>query len=63
MEPAEKAALLRAGLRQTDPNDADALDRICMAVAWLTSQEKAKRETAKRRIREIIEIGRTQTGA
>lgn len=58
MTPDEKAALLRAGLRQTDPTDAGALDRLCLAVAYLTSAQRSQRETAKRRIREIVELGK-----
>lgn len=58
MTPEEKAALLRAGLRQTDPTDAGALERLCLATAYLTSPLKAQRETAKRRIREIVQLGK-----
>ncbi|MBW7902275.1 MAG: hypothetical protein H3C26_12390 [Rhodocyclaceae bacterium] len=63
MEPAEKATLLRAGLDAEGLDSAEIAQRLCLAIGYLTSQDKAKRETAKRRIREYIEIGKSKTGA
>jgi hypothetical protein len=62
MTPEEKAALLRAGIEDTRPRPEDTIQALCLAVAYLTSPEKSKRETAKRRIREYVEIGKTRTG-
>lgn len=61
MEPKEKAALLRAGIER-EGNPSETIERLCLAVALLTSRDKATRETAKRRIREYVEIGRQKTG-
>lgn len=62
MTPNEKAALLRAGIEDTRPKPEDTIGMLCNAIAHLTSQVKSDRETAKRRIREYVEIGKNKTG-
>lgn len=63
MTPEEKATLLRAGIEDTRPRPEDTIHALCLAIGYLTSPLKAQRETAKRRIREYVEIGKNRTGA
>lgn len=63
MQPEEKAALLRAGIEDTRPRPEDTIQALCLAIGYLTSPDRAKRETARRRIREYVEIGKSKTGA
>ena len=59
MTTEEKAMFLRSGMEANSTSDL--VDRLCMAIAMLTSQEKSKRETAKRRVREYVEAGKSKT--
>lgn len=56
---AEKAKAIYNGMRAEGYDTTKAIHSLCTALALITSPDKAKRETAKRRIRELAAKGKT----
>jgi len=54
-----KAVAIFEGMKANDYKAGEAIRHLCRLMAMLTSADKSKRETAKRRVRELAAQGKT----